>query len=65
MFAKKGFELHSDLDFPVIEEMFKQIWLERLKEDKGYGETLQHTVRKLASSYSTVANILETLASHL
>ena len=65
MYAKKRFETHSDLDFPVTEEMFKQIWLERLKEDKGYGENLRNTVQKIAPNYPTVADIVETIASLL
>ena len=65
MFSKVRFELHSDLDFPVTEEMFKQIWLERLKEDKGYGETLRNAVKGIASMRSTVAGLMESLAGHL
>ena len=65
MFSKIRFESYSDLDFPVTEEMFKQIWLERLKEDKGYGETLRHAVKNYTSASSTVADLVESLAEHM
>ena len=65
MVAKIRFELHSDVDFPVIEEMFKQIWLERLKEDKGYGETLRHAVKSFALARTTVADLMESVSGHL
>ena len=65
MFSKIHFESYSDLDFPVTEEMFKQIWLERLKEDKGYGETLRHAVKNYTSASSTVADLVESLAEHM
>ena len=65
MFSKVRFELQSDLDFPITEEMFKQIWLERLKEDKGYVETLRNAVKGIASMRNTVANLMKFLIGHL
>ena len=35
MLSKVRFERYNDLGFPVTEEMFKRIWLERLQQDKG------------------------------
>ena len=65
MFSKIRFESFNDLDFPVTEEMFKQIWLERLREDKGYGEILRHAVKNHASTCSTVAYLIESLAEEM
>lgn len=65
MFAKIRFKLHGDLDFPATEEMFKQIWLKRLKEDKGYSETLRNNVKALSAVEITVAGLIESLAGNL
>ena len=65
MFSKIRFERHGDLDFPATEEMFKQIWLERLKEDKGYDEILWNNVKSLSAVEITVAGLIESLAGDL
>ena len=65
MVSKIRFEMHGDLDFPATEEMFKHICLERLKEDKGYGETLCHNVKALSAVEITVAGLIESLAGDL
>ena len=65
MVSKIRFEMHGDLDFPATEEMFKHIWLEQLKDDKGYGETLRHNVKALSAVEITVAGLIESLAGDL
>ena len=65
MFSKKQFDLHSDCDFPVTDKQFIQLWLERLKEDKGYGEDLRNLVKTLTSVQNTVAGLIESLADAL
>ena len=65
MFSKVQFDLHNDCDFPVTEKQFIQLWLERLKEDKGYGEDLRNLVKAMNSVQNTVTGLIEAIADAL
>ena len=65
MLSKVRFERYNNLGFPVTEEMFKRIWLERLNQDKGYGEVFRNMVKARASMRVTISSLIESLASHL
>ena len=59
------FDLHNDFDFPVTEKHFVQLWIERLKEDEGYGQTLQKLVSVLSTVQNTLPGLIESIADAL
>jgi len=65
MFSKIQFDFNSDCDFPVTEKQFIQLWLERLKEDKGYVEDLRNLVKTMTSEQNIAAGLIEALADAL
>ena len=65
MFSKIQFDFHSDCDFPVTEKQFIQLWLERLKKDKGYVEDLRNLVKTMTSEKNIAAGLIEALADAL
>ena len=63
--SKIEFDLHSDFDFPVTERHFVQLWMERLKEDEGYSQTLRKLVTVLSTVQNTLPGLIESIADAL
>ena len=65
VWRKIEFDLHSGFDFPVTEKHFVQLWIERLKEDEGYGQTLHKLVSVLSTVQNTLPGLIESIADAL
>ena len=65
IFTKIQFETHNDCDFPVSEDHFIQLWLERLKEDEGYGKTVRNALKEFMPTQKTVMGLIEAIADFI